>query len=67
MPDCDIPRSLPWYFGIVIAAVWLATVAGILLLFRRWVAVRLEERRRRKHAHSGRREIDSTGRDVELW
>src|SRR5438128_9402244 len=28
---CDLPTGLPWYFGLALAAVWLAVVVGALL------------------------------------
>ncbi|HVM09398.1 MAG TPA: hypothetical protein VM345_13105 [Acidimicrobiales bacterium] len=64
LDDCDLPRTLPWYFGLAIAAAWLATVVGaVLLLRRRLLARRAERRDRNRHkaieAHKGS--------DVEIW
>jgi len=64
--DCPLPLTLPWYFSAVIALVWLAGVAGTLLLGRRWLARR---RRARAAGRSERRALDRSGpgTDVELW
>ena len=66
LEECDLPRTLPWYFGLAIAAAWFATIAGIVLLFRRrWAARRAE---RRERGRSERKAVDAAkGNDVELW
>ncbi len=64
--DCPLPLTLPWYFTAVIALVWLAGVAGTLLLGRRWLTRR---RRVRSAEKSKRRTLDRSdrGTDVEIW
>ena len=64
LDDCDLPRTLPWYFGLAIAVAWFATIAGIVLLFkRRWATRRAERRQQdaRKRIEAGR------GTDIEPW
>jgi hypothetical protein len=64
LDDCDLPRTLPWYFGLAIAVAWLATVVGAFLLLRRRLLARRAERRGR----SGRKAVEAhKGSDVELW
>lgn len=66
LETCDLPRTLPWYFGIAIAAAWFATIAGIVLLLRRRWSARRADRRGRER--SGRKAIEAEkGTDVELW
>ena len=61
---CDLPRTLPWYFGLAFAAAWLAAVTGVVLLVRRrWLARRHERRDQEK-----RKRIEAArGTDVERW
>ncbi len=33
--DCALANGLPWYFGLVIGALWLTAVVGVALLARR--------------------------------
>lgn len=66
LEKCDLPRTLPWYFGLAIAAAWFATIAGIVLLFRRRWAARRAERRERDRSERKAVEV-AKGSDVELW
>jgi nitrate reductase gamma subunit len=61
--DCDLPRTLPWYFGFAIAAAWFATVVGAVLLIRRRLITR---RARRSEVRRDPVESRKSG-DVELW
>ena len=63
LADCDLPRTLPWYFGLAIAAAWFATVAGVVLLIRRRLVARRARRNDARQDSVGSRK--ST--DVELW
>lgn len=62
---CDLPTGLPWYFGLPIALLWIATVTGAVLLGRRVLRNRREARRRRA---DGPRAIEArSGTDLERW
>ena len=62
---CDLPRTLPWYFGAAIGLAWVATVAGVVLLLRRRLAARREQREARRPR---RKAITAEkGSDVEPW
>lgn len=63
---CDLPTGLPWYFGLPIAAVWLATVVGALLLGRRFLVRRIRQRRRRESDQPAL-EATTSGHDLERW
>lgn len=66
LEDCDLPRTLPWYFGLAIAAAWFATIAGVVLLFRRRWAARRAERRDRQR--SDRKAVEAAkSSDIDLW
>ena len=62
---CELENGLPWYFGVAIAVLWLAVVAGILVLGRRYLAAKAARRRET----SDRRALDRStpGQDVEPW
>lgn len=62
---CELPTGLPWYFGLPIALLWIATMAGVVLLGRRLLRNRREARRRRP---DGPRAIEApSGTDLERW
>ena len=65
---CELPTGLPWYFGLVVAALWLGAVVGSLLLGRR-LLVRKLRRRRRDARRDDARAIEQTtsGTDLERW
>ena len=63
---CELPTGLPWYFGLVIAAVWLTVVVGAVAIGRRLVRARRERRRAGDH-HPRAIERTSSGTDVEPW
>src|SRR5690349_1527585 len=63
-PACELPTGLPWYFGLGLAAVWLAVVIGALLLGLRLLRARREERQPRRAAIE---ESTSSGPDLERW
>ena len=67
LEQCDLPRTLPWYFGLAIAAAWFATIAGIVLLFRRRWAARRAERRGQRTGDTRKRLEAGKGTDVEPW
>ena len=46
---CHVITSLPWYFGVAIAVVWLTAVLGIGALVWRRRARRRAERRQEWH------------------
>ena len=66
---CELPTGLPWYFGLVIAAIWLAVVVGAVSIGRRLLQARRERRAASRHHHPHERAIDqrSAGTDVERW
>ena len=69
---CELPTGLPWYFGLAVAVVWLATVVGALLLGRRLLVRRIRARRSRRadrHGADDGRALEATtpGRDLERW
>jgi hypothetical protein len=55
---CELPTGLPWYFGLVIAVLWLGLVVGALAVARHL----LQARRERRRPPTARR-----GTDVERW
>ena len=59
---CELPTGLPWYFGLVIAAIWVAVVVGAVAVGRRLLATRRERRRHERRAIERAR-----GTDVERW
>lgn len=65
---CELENGLPWYFGLAIAIVWLAVVAGILVLGRHYLAARFS-RRRAGTERDDRRALDRStpGTDVEPY
>ena len=62
---CELPNGLPWYFGAVIAGLWLATVVGIVLLGRRYPRQKAERRRSRRDDRA--LEQSTPGGDLEPW
>jgi hypothetical protein len=61
--SCQLPTGLPWYFGLVIAAVWVAIVIGAVAVARRLLLARRERRR-----DDARRALRSATRtDLEPW
>ena len=66
---CELPTGLPWYFGLAVAAIWLAAVVGALLLGKRLLVRRIRDRRKRRCAATDERAIERTasGRDLERW
>jgi hypothetical protein len=56
--SCELPTGLPWYFGLAIAAVWLAVVVGAVRVALHLLRSRREARRdvRRR---PDRRELES--------
>jgi hypothetical protein len=63
-----LAHHLPWYFGVAMAVIWAAAMAGAgLLAYRRWQG-RVTRRRRRLDAGSVRDERSlGPGNDLELW
>ena len=62
---CDLPTGLPWYFGLVIAVVWIAVVIGAVAVGRRLIQTR---RSRRRGDDDGPRQLGrASGTDVERW
>lgn len=66
---CELPTVLPWYFGLVLAAIWVAVIIGALAVGRRLLEARRERRRAGNHHPHDRRAIESStrGTDVEPW
>jgi hypothetical protein len=68
---CELPTGLPWYFGLAVALVWLATVVGVVLLARRVLLRRLRDRRDRRGRHDGDEQLaleaTTSGGDLEPW
>lgn len=62
--SCDLPTGLPWYFGLVIAVLWLALVVGAVAVARRLLQARRERRRTTDRRALG---PASPGTDVERW
>ena len=60
---CELPTGLPWYFGLAIAAIWLAFVVGAVAIARHLLQARRERRRVEHRRALGR----SSGTDVEPW
>ncbi len=58
--NCDIPRSVPWYFSLALMAVWAAVVGGIVVLAVWMLRARAERRRERRD----RRRRPGTGIEV---
>ncbi|HVL93724.1 MAG TPA: hypothetical protein VM264_10315 [Acidimicrobiales bacterium] len=50
--NCDIPRALPWYFALAMFAVWVAMVAGIVVLVYLLLRARAGRRPRRRLSDS---------------
>ena len=63
LEECELPRTLPWYFGLAIAALWLGAVVGVVLLLKRRLVTRRGERRggKRKAVPSAK------GTDLDVW
>ncbi|HUP84496.1 MAG TPA: hypothetical protein VM143_02405 [Acidimicrobiales bacterium] len=62
---CELPTGVPWYFGLVFAAVWVAVVVGAMALARRlWWQRRRTRRGDVEQPALGRR---SSRTDVERW
>jgi hypothetical protein len=64
---CELAKGLPWYFGLVIAGLWLVAVTGAVVIGRRYLQQKI--RRRRRRSDSGRRRLEQTtpGHDLEPW
>ena len=60
---CELPTGLPWYFGLVIAAIWLTFVVVAVAIARRLLQARRERRRIDERRALGR----SSRNDVEPW
>jgi hypothetical protein len=63
-PACELPTGLPWYFGLAIAAVWLAVVVGAVVLGFHLVRSRRGER---QPTCAAIEESTSSGTDLERW
>jgi hypothetical protein len=61
---CELPTGLPWYFGLVIAAIWLAVVVGAVRIARRLLLARRE---RRAAGADHPRDARTPGDGVEPW
>jgi hypothetical protein len=48
---CELPTGLPWYFALALFAIWLAVVAGAVVLGWRLVRHRRSRRRPRRPEH----------------
>ena len=44
---CELPTGLPWYFGLVLAAIWLAAVVGAVAVGRHLLQARTRPTTRR--------------------
>lgn len=62
---CELPTGLPWYFGLVVAVLWLGTVIGVLVLGRRLLVRKL--RRRRGDRDQRALEERTPGAEIERW
>lgn len=64
---CELPKGLPWYFGLLIAGLWLAVLVGIAVLGRRVLGARIERRRDRRSSHQRALEETTPGNEIERW
>ena len=64
---CELPTGLPWYFSLLLAAVWLAVVVGAAAVGRRLLQARRERRRAGDHHPRAIEATSSRGSDVEPW
>lgn len=63
---CELPTGLPWYFGLVLAVIWVAVIIGAVAVGRRLLEARRERRRAGDH-HARAIEASARGTDVEPW
>lgn len=63
---CELPTGLPWYFGIVLAVIWLAVIVGALAVGRHLLQAR-RDRRRGPHRDETRAIGPASSTDVEPW
>lgn len=63
LEECELPRTLPWYFGLAIAALWVGAVAGVVLLLKR----RLVSRRGERRGSEQKAVPPAKGTDLDVW
>ena len=66
---CELPTGLPWYFGLVLVAIWLAVVVGAVAIGRRLLQARRARRAAGDHHPRAieRTSSPSSGTDIEPW